>query len=208
MLKCGVQEQCRIFERVPPTEVAKIVASSKVAVMLSRAEGTNKAAFEALFCNTPLIVYRGESMREVQQDDVLSRMVRFIEPVSDIATVLPQVDVLVMPSLWEACPLLPMEAMVLGSPVVGSDAIGLREVLRNTPSLAPAAGDARELASTIQEAMGPRSRQQAQAYASAARTRFDITQSAQSLLSLFDELTQPRAAVRPMNIPNASERNV
>ena len=42
-----------------------------------------------------------------------SRMVRFIEPVAEIATVLPQIDILVAPSLWEACPLLPMEAMVL-----------------------------------------------------------------------------------------------
>jgi glycosyltransferase involved in cell wall biosynthesis len=67
--------------------------------------------------------------RWVENDEILSRMVRFIEPVTEIAPVLSQMDALVMPSLWEACPLLPMEAMVLGVPVVGSDAIGLREAL-------------------------------------------------------------------------------
>lgn len=48
-----------VFENVPPETVARIVASSKMALHLSRAEGANKASYEALFCDTPLLVYRG-----------------------------------------------------------------------------------------------------------------------------------------------------
>ena len=48
---------------------------------------------------------------------------------------------LAVPSLWEALPLLPMEAMVAGVPVLGTDCIGLREVLRDTPSRVVRAGE-------------------------------------------------------------------
>ena len=44
------------------------------------------------------------------------------------------VDVVVMPSLWEACPLLPMEVLVAGVPVIGTDCVGMREVLLDTPA--------------------------------------------------------------------------
>ncbi len=131
--------------------------------------------------------YRGEYMREVERDDVLSRLVRFIEPVPDIAAVLPQIDVLVMPSLWEACPLLPMEAMVLGVPVVGSDAIGLREVLHDTPSLAPPAGDANALAEALCKAINSPWNAEARTYQPLAKQRFDVTKSASHLRRLFDE---------------------
>ena len=130
--------------------------------------------------------YLVQSMREVERDDVLSRMVRFVEPVPDIATLLPQIDVLVMPSLWEACPLLPMEAMVLAIPVVGSDAIGLREVLRDTPSLAPPAGDAVASADALHKTIDS-SDAEASAYQPVACRRFDVAESASRLQRLFDE---------------------
>jgi glycosyltransferase involved in cell wall biosynthesis len=129
--------------------------------------------------------YCREHMREVEQDEVLSRMIYFVEPVSEIAPLLSQMDMLVMPSLWEACPLLPMESMVLGIPVVGSDAIGLREVLRDTPSLTPAAGNATALAHAIEKMCEPRHRQCAAAFVSVARERFDNRQSAAALADIY-----------------------
>jgi glycosyltransferase involved in cell wall biosynthesis len=139
--------------------------------------------------------YRGEYMQEVQRDGVLSQMVRFIDPVSEIATVLPQIDAVVVPSLREACPLLPMEAMVLGVPVVGSDAIGLREVLQGTPSLAPPAGDATALADALQETLDSHSAAKARAYQAQAKQRFDVAESALRLRRLFDDfLLQGHAA--------------
>ena len=58
MRRFGVEKQCDLFENLAPPEVARIVGRSKVAVHLTKQEGTNKATYEALCCNTPLIVYR------------------------------------------------------------------------------------------------------------------------------------------------------
>ena len=129
--------------------------------------------------------YRGEYIREVQRDDTLSKMVCFVDPVSDISPLLSQMDLLVIPSLWEACPLLPMEAMVLGVPVVGSDAIGLREVLRETPSLTPPAGDPAALALAIEQAIKSPCKQQAKSFAPMAQARFDNQIAAKKLLELY-----------------------
>ena len=55
--------------------------------------------------------------------------------------VLAELDLLVVPSLWEASSVVSMEAMAAGVPVLGTDCIGLREVLRGTPSRVVRAGD-------------------------------------------------------------------
>ena len=65
--------------------------------------------------------------------------------VPDVAPILPQLDLVVVPSLWEASPLVPMEAMCAGVPVLGSDCTGLREVLCGTPSRSFRRGDADSL---------------------------------------------------------------
>ena len=49
---------CEIFEQIPPSEVARITSASRMAVHLSKAEGTNKASYEALLCDVPLIIYK------------------------------------------------------------------------------------------------------------------------------------------------------
>ena len=131
--------------------------------------------------------YRGEYMREVERDSTLAKMVCFIEPVSNIAVLLPQIDVLVMPSLWEAYGLLAAEAMTLGVQVVGSDAIGLREVLRGTPSLAPRAGDAGSLADALHKAILSPWNAEAAAYQAAAGRYFDIAESASRLRRVLEE---------------------
>src|SRR6185437_15543213 len=53
----------------------------------------------------------------------------------DIASILKGIHCLVMPSLWEASGILAMEAMVAGIPVIGSDCVGLRETLAESPSV-------------------------------------------------------------------------
>ena len=126
----------------------------------------------------------------VEEDEVLSRMVRFIEPVSEIAPVLSQMDLLAMPSLWEAYGLLAAEAMVLGIPVVGSDAIGLREVLRGTPAFSPQAGDAPALAAAIEAAISPTTKRDCEACAPEARRRFNNHDSAIRLLKIYDEMAR------------------
>jgi glycosyltransferase involved in cell wall biosynthesis len=55
----GLREQCAIFDSVPQSEVARIVGDSEAYVLLSRREGANRALYEALFCDTPVVVYAG-----------------------------------------------------------------------------------------------------------------------------------------------------
>jgi len=57
---------------------------------------------------------------------------------SDIATVMSAIDVLVLSSTAEACPMVVLEAMAAGVPVVAADVGGVRELLR--PGTADEAG--------------------------------------------------------------------
>lgn len=52
----NLQHQLTYFECIPFEEVMKINAQSKIAVLMSLKEGSNRAIAEALFCNTPGIV--------------------------------------------------------------------------------------------------------------------------------------------------------
>ena len=59
LVEHGLKEQCTIFDSIPQPEVAKVVGDSEAYVLLSRREGANRALYEALFCDTPVIVYAG-----------------------------------------------------------------------------------------------------------------------------------------------------
>jgi len=63
------------------------------------------------------------------QDDFV-----FLPFTPNVCGVIKGLDLVVMPSLWEACPLLPMEVLVSGVPIITSDCIGLREVVKDTPA--------------------------------------------------------------------------
>jgi hypothetical protein len=54
----GVRENCDILEGIPSEEVARVVGASRAYALLSKREGANRALYEALFCNTPGLVYR------------------------------------------------------------------------------------------------------------------------------------------------------
>ena len=66
----GLTDQCTIFDSVPQPEVARIVGDSEAYVLLSRREGANRALYEALFCDTPVVVFAGH--RGVDTDMVRS----------------------------------------------------------------------------------------------------------------------------------------
>jgi len=53
-----LERHCDIYERIPHAEVARVVADSKVSLLLSRQEGANRGIYESMFCGTPVIVYR------------------------------------------------------------------------------------------------------------------------------------------------------
>jgi glycosyltransferase involved in cell wall biosynthesis len=127
--------------------------------------------------------YRAEIERRGLRDHV--SMLGFV---MDARPVLRQLDLLVVPSLWEASPLLPMEAMAAGVPVLGTDCIGLREVLHDTPSRVVRAGCVDELHRGLRDALAEPWTELARAFARAARIRFDNRPSARLLVELFGEL--------------------
>jgi glycosyltransferase involved in cell wall biosynthesis len=118
----------------------------------------------------------------------LGDRVTLLDFVPDVLPVLRQLDLVAVPSLWEASSLVSMEAMAAGVPVLGSDCPGLREVLRGTPSRTVRAGDAGDLARGLREALEAPWAAEARAFAPAARERFDNARSARRLTALYDEL--------------------
>jgi glycosyltransferase involved in cell wall biosynthesis len=131
-----------------------------------------------------------EYKAEVERRGELRGRVTFREHAADVAPILRELDLLVIPSLWEACPILPMEALVSGIPVLGSDCIGLREVLRDTPSRTVPAGDPPALAAAIGRALDCPWKESATAGMAAARRRFDVRQRALELLTVLDSCVQ------------------
>jgi len=113
------------------------------------------------------------------------------EQTNNIGSMLKGVDLVVMPSRWEACPLLPMEALTAGIPIIGSDCIGLREVLADTPAHTFTTGNVVALANAITSELSEiKSRKKVFAeYQSIAVNRFSLDQTATSLASLYSELT-------------------
>jgi glycosyltransferase involved in cell wall biosynthesis len=114
--------------------------------------------------------------------------VSFLQFVSDISPILRQLDLVAMPSLWEAAPLLAMEALCAGVPVVGTSCIGLRELLHGSPSVMVPPDDPPALAEALAGAIAAPWPEAAQAYAATARQRFSTARSARQLLELFEVL--------------------
>ncbi len=118
----------------------------------------------------------------------LTGRVTLCDFVPDVAPVLRQLDLVVVPSLWEASSLVSMEAMSAGVPVLGSDCPGLREVLRGTPSRSFRSGDADALRHALRGALESPWTAAARSFAPAARQRFDVGASSRLLLNVYDQL--------------------
>lgn len=130
----------------------------------------------------------GAFIRE-EQDDIKKRGLEsyfsFVGFTPDVSGAMKGCDLIAMPSLWEACPLQPMEAMCAGVPFVGSDCIGLREVLKGTPAIQVKAGDAGSLAEGIVKCMKT-GRKPFEAYAPIAVERFDVRKTANEIHALYE----------------------
>ena len=131
--------------------------------------------------------YLDETLRDTAAKPNVAKMVHFLPAVPDIVPFLLQTDVLLVPSKGEACPLLPMEALVLGTPVIGSDCIGLREVLSGTPSMIVPNKNADALADAIAAFVeNPQpTKDAAKAHVATAAKRFDVNTAAEQLLALY-----------------------
>jgi len=106
----------------------------------------------------------------------------------NIAGTIKGLDVVVMPSLWEACGLVAMETLVCGVPWIGSDCIGLREVLQGTPATVVAKADAADLAQALAREMEMSSRELFLGFRETAVKNFDVRMTSRSFLNLYKRL--------------------
>jgi glycosyltransferase involved in cell wall biosynthesis len=85
---------------------------------------------------------------------------------------------------------LAAEAFILGCPVIGSDCIGLREVVKDTPAMVVKKEDPGELAVALKEFMQRSSaiKQRALTFVAEARERYDSRKTAEQLNLLFDKV--------------------
>jgi glycosyltransferase involved in cell wall biosynthesis len=106
----------------------------------------------------------------------------------NVAPILKGIDCLVMPSLWEASGLLAMEAMVAGTPVIGTDCIGLRETLANSPSIQVQTRDPVQLSEALGRFLERPHKEAALQFQPEAIRRFSAVNSFSSLRALYDQM--------------------
>jgi len=105
-----------------------------------------------------------------------------------IARALRGVDVVAMPSRWEACPLQPMETLVAGTPLIAAACVGLREVVRDTPARVVPVDDAEALAQALLEERRHPTTEAVAAYRQTAAARFDVRHQVAGIQALVDEV--------------------
>lgn len=117
----------------------------------------------------------------------LNEYFSFLGFLPNVNQILQQIDVLIIPSLWEACPILPMEALVSKTPIIAFSCIGLREVLENTPAKLVSIGDVNKIAEEIiyLSENKERVRQKYSEYRKIAIERFDAKKTARNLQNVY-----------------------
>jgi glycosyltransferase involved in cell wall biosynthesis len=113
---------------------------------------------------------------------------RFIDFHPVVASLMKAVDVIAIPSLWEACPLLPMEGLVCGAPLICSDYDALVEVTAHTPTTQFPVKDSAALASAIERHLLTDHRPAAREYAATAVKRYSADPLAADVAALYKEL--------------------
>lgn len=141
----------------------------------------------------PVVITFGEGdyIREEQEmvrKRGLDQDVYFLPFTSNVASSIKGIDVVVMPSLWEACGLLAMEAMVSGTPLIGTDCIGLREVMKGTPAISVPMRDGKALAQAIYKEMACSSKEKFIDFQKEAAARFDVVRQSEAIEQLMNNL--------------------
>jgi glycosyltransferase involved in cell wall biosynthesis len=119
----------------------------------------------------------------------LDNYFEFIPQTNDMPAALKGVDLVAMPSLWEACPLLPMEVLSAGVPIVGTSCLGSKEVFHDTPAYVVEPRSVEGLVKCIKAEMEVPSKQVFKDFSKIAVERFSSAQSATQLEQLYQELT-------------------
>ena len=103
----------------------------------------------------------------------------------DISSVLKGMDVVAMPSVWEACGLLAMETMVAGVPLISTNCKGLREVVEKTPSRVVPPADSEAFAKALMDEMISGTKKNSIEYVGCALRRFDVQKEFEGLENLY-----------------------
>lgn len=127
--------------------------------------------------------------RQAIKDRGLERHFYYMPFESNVAGAIKGLDVVAMPSLWEACPLLPMEVLSCGTPLVASNCIGLREVVIGTPTIVIPVKNSKALAQALQEEMENSKRAEFSAFQNIAIKNFDVSATIQKLQRVYDLIT-------------------
>ena len=122
----------------------------------------------------------------------------FMPATNEMPQVLRGCDVVLMPSLWEAMPLLAMEALVAGAPLIATSCIGLKEVCLGSPAIVCAPGDSQSLLEAVNTFFRERATREAEAeqYRGEAVRRFDRKRTGESLKSLYDSVVSPNGSLQ------------
>lgn len=111
---------------------------------------------------------------------------------NDMPSALKGVDLVVMPSRWEACGLLAMEVLAAGVPIIGTDCIGLREVLTGSPAKQIPVGDHGALIQAILDELKHLDSRKSQfnAFQNEAVEQFHIARPANAIHTLYHVMAQ------------------
>jgi glycosyltransferase involved in cell wall biosynthesis len=121
----------------------------------------------------------------------LSQHVKLLGVRSDIEQLFAQSSLFVFPSLWEAMPIAPLEALSAGLPIVGTDIPPLREIIDDgVQGLLVPAQDPAGLARAIISLLGQPGRREAMGAAGRRRIteRFDINVTARCWEALYQHV--------------------
>ncbi len=98
------------------------------------------------------------------------------------------VDMVAMPSRWEACGLLAMEVLAAGVPLLATDCIGLREVVAGSPARIFSPGDSKGLADVVKQEIEEPTKDKFAEYQNIAVQRFHISRPAHELRALYQQM--------------------
>ena len=138
---------------------------------------------------------RDEAVRTLVAERHLGSVVHVLPHVPGAASLMGQLDVLVLPSLYEGCPYAALEAMRAGTPVVLSDAVGNRDLVTDgVTGRLVRTGDDRALAEALLDVFADpeRSARMAEAARRHVAEHHDLDRSAAALAALYSE-TAPRS---------------
>lgn len=118
----------------------------------------------------------------------LSDYFRQLPFTDDVPAAIKGVDMVVMPSRWEACGLLAMEVLSAGTPLIATNCIGLRCVVENTPThiVEPYRPD--QLVEAIDAELNESTVKAFTAFQPVAMERFNLVRPAQALHDYYQQL--------------------